>query len=194
MVSLPLGIIILPFCVFAVEKLTLNFRINGIVLESEYLDYTVSFNTDGGNNIESRTVKYGQELGELPDAGKNGYTFNGWKDSNGNNVTSSTIVKGELNLTADYTPTEYTITYDLDNGTANTKNKYTIEDEFDLVTPTRKGYTFSGWSGTGIDGIQTRVTISHETGDKEFIANWSKNESTKYYVNHKYENLIVNNF
>lgn len=71
------SIIILPFCVFAVEKLSINLKISGIVLESEYLDYTVSFNTDGGNNIDSRTVTYGQAIGELPEAFKNGYTFNG---------------------------------------------------------------------------------------------------------------------
>lgn len=183
------SIVILPFCVFAVEKLSINLKISGIVLESEYLDYTVSFNTNGGNSIDSRTVIYGHAIGELPEAFKNGYTFNGWKDNNGNAVTSSTVVKGELELTADYTLTEYNITYDLDHGSADTKNKYTIEDEFDLATPTRKGYTFAGWTGTGIDGCQTRVTIYHETGDKEFTAHWSKNENTKYYVNHKYKNL-----
>ena len=183
------ALIIMPFCVFAIEKYTLNLKFKGITLESEYLDYEISFNTLGGNNIDSREVTYGQAIGDLPDGEKNGYTFNGWKDQNGSDVTSRTIVKGELELTADFTAIEYDITYDLNRGTATTKNKYTIEDEFDLATPTRKGYTFAGWSGTGIDGTQTRVTISHDTGDKSFTAHWSKNQNTKYYVNHRYPNL-----
>lgn len=188
-----LGLIILPFCVFANEKYQISLKFNGIKLESEYLDYTVSFNTNGGNNIDSREITYGQPIGELPEALKNGYTFNGWKDSEGNNITNSTVVTDAIELKADYTLINYDISYDLKGGKVTpsdaNKVKYTIEDEFDLVNPTRRGYTFAGWSGTGISGTQTRVTISHETGEKSYTANWSTNNDTPYNVLHKYKKL-----
>ena len=184
-----LALIILPFSIFAVDEYKVELTFKEITLESEYLDYTVSFNTNGGNVIDSRTVTYGQPIGDLPQGEKNGYTFNNWKDKNGNTVTSNTIVTGELELTADFTPIEYDIHYNLNQGSAVTKDKYTIEDEFTLPTPTRLGYTFTGWSGTGISGTQLFVTISHETGEKSFTAHWSKNQNTRYYVDHKYETL-----
>ena len=53
-------------------------------------------------------------------------------------------------------PTEYTITYDLAGGTAEgNPNTYTIETKaFTLKNPTKSGYTFTGWSGTGLDGAE----------------------------------------
>ena len=187
------AVVILPFCVFAVEKYTLNLKIKGITLESEYLDYTVSFNTNGGNSIESRTVTYGQQIGELPTGEKDGYNFNGWKDQNGNTVTNTTKVTKKLQLTADFSLVEYSITYDLNHGKVTPTNanptKYTIEDEIELVNPTRAGYTFAGWSIGNSEEKYTIVRISHETGEKAYKANWSKNEDTPYTVINKYEKL-----
>ena len=186
-------ILMSPFMILAEEKYQMNINIKTLTLKSEYLDYEISFNTGGAGNIDTRRVTYGQPIGELPELNKDGYTFNGWKDQDGNVVTSDTVVTGEVSLTADFTVKEYNITYNLDHGTVTPSNanpsKYTIEDEFDLVNPTRKGYTFSGWTLGESENLYTRVTISHETGAKNYTAHWSKNQNTKYYVNHKYPNL-----
>ena len=186
-------ILMSPFMILAEEKYQMNINIKTFTLKSEYLDYEVSFNTDGAGSVDTRNVTYGQPIGELPELRKDGYTFNGWKDQDGNVVTENTVVKGKLDLEADFTAKEYNITYNLDKGTVTPSDvnptKYTIEDEFDLVNPTRKGYTFAGWTEDGSEDLYTRVTISHETGTKAYTAHWSKNQNTKYYVNHKYPNL-----
>ena len=71
----------------------------------------------------------------------------------------------------------YTITYHLDNGDADNPTSYDITSAtITLNPPTKKGYTFVGWSGTEIDGIASDVTILHgSTGNREYTANWSIN-------------------
>ncbi|MDY6367679.1 MAG: DUF4886 domain-containing protein, partial [Clostridia bacterium] len=73
----------------------------------------------------------------------------------------------------------YTITYDLDGGTVSSGNRteYTIDTEdFTLNNPTRTNYTFVGWSGTGIDGTTTSVTVAKgSVGNRSYTAHWVAN-------------------
>lgn len=74
-----------------------------------------------------------------------------------------------------YTPTTYNIT--LKNATTNGTDKripYTIETPtFSLETPSKTGYTFTGWTGSNGSTPQTTVTISQgSTGDRVYTANW----------------------
>ena len=76
-------------------------------------------------------------------------------------------------------PTEYTITYDLAGGTAEgNPDTYTVETEtFTLKNPTRPGYIFSGWSGTGLTG-ENNLTVTIEkgsTGNRSYTAHWRYN-------------------
>lgn len=71
---------------------------------------------------------------------------------------------------------EYTITYDLAGGTLSEENPatYTVAtDDFTLQNPTRSGYTFAGWTGTGLEGAATTVTIIRGSyGDRSYTATW----------------------
>ena len=82
-------------------------------------------------------------------------------------------------------PTEYTITYDLAGGTAEgNPDTYTIETvDFTLKNPTKSGYTFTGWSGTGLDGENNMtVTIpTGSTGNRTYTAHWRYNGSGHSY-------------
>ena len=82
-------------------------------------------------------------------------------------------------------PTEYTITYDLAGGTAEgNPDTYTIETRtFTLKNPTKSGYTFTGWSGTGLDGENNMtVTIpTGSTGNRTYTAHWRYNGSGHSY-------------
>ena len=82
-------------------------------------------------------------------------------------------------------PTEYTITYDLAGGTAeDNPDTYTIETRtFTLKNPTKSGYTFTGWSGTGLDGENNMtVTIpTGSTGNRTYTAHWRYNGSGHSY-------------
>jgi len=82
-------------------------------------------------------------------------------------------------------PTEYTITYDLAGGTAEgNPDTYTIETRtFTLTNPTKSGYTFTGWSGTGLTG-ENNLTVTIEkgsTGDRSYTAHWRYNGSGHSY-------------
>ena len=88
-------------------------------------------------------------------------------------------------LTAQWTVNQYTITYDLAGGTVEgNPNTYTIETvAFTLKNPTKSGYTFTGWSGTGLDGENNMtVTIpTGSTGNRTYKAHWRYNGSGHSY-------------
>lgn len=71
----------------------------------------------------------------------------------------------------------YSITYDLAGGSVATENPTTYNyktDAFTLTNPTREGYTFAGWTGTGLDAASTSVTIAKgSTGVRSYTATWN---------------------
>lgn len=80
-------------------------------------------------------------------------------------------------------PIIYDITYNLNGGSLESSLsnplKYTCEDTITLNNPSRIGYTFKGWSGTGLIGDNNlNVTFSDNIGNKNFIANWTPIEYT----------------
>ena len=141
--------------------------------------YKISY--DLGNGILSDVVsEYNVEKEfTLGTPTKNGYTFTGWTGTGLSSATKTvTISKGSTgnkSYTANWTPTNYTITYNLNSGTiSGQKTSYNIESNaFSLPTPTRTGYTFTGWSGTGITGTSKTVTVNKgSTGNRSYTANW----------------------
>lgn len=72
---------------------------------------------------------------------------------------------------------EYSIQYNLDGGTlAQGANPaaYTASDPpIPLQNPTKEGYLFLGWSGTGLSAPSLRVTIAEGSqGERSYTANW----------------------
>lgn len=72
----------------------------------------------------------------------------------------------------------YTITYELNGGSVTNVTSYNIKtNTFTINNPTRNGYTFTGWSGTGIIGKTLTLTIPKGScGDKIYTANWVQTE------------------
>ena len=75
------------------------------------------------------------------------------------------------------------ISYDLDGGTLAAPNREVFLSEdtepFILNNPTREGFVFAGWSGTGIEGVSKEVEISDDKqGNKSFKANWKLDIAT----------------
>lgn len=89
----------------------------------------------------------------------------------------------------------YSITYNLDGGILpdgkSNPATYTVEDTFTLNNPAKPGYTFAGWSGTGITGSDNKtVTVAKgSTGDRSYTAQWTADTNTKYVVNHWKQNI-----
>ena len=109
-----------------------------------------------------------------------------WLGSDGNlYAPGESVPKVVTTLTAQWTANQYAITYDLAGGTVEgNPNTYTIETvAFTLKNPTKSGYTFTGWSGTGLDGENNMtVTIpTGSTGNRIYTAHWRYNGSGHSY-------------
>ena len=105
-----------------------------------------------------------------------------------NNTDEGTQAKVTVNFLGDYAwlgsvertfniICEHTITYDLAGGTVATENPTTytiVSGDITLTTPTREGYTFTGWTGTDLTEPTMTVTIaSGSTGDRQYTATWT---------------------
>ena len=125
-----------------------------------------------------------------PDGNTGSYFM--WLGSDGNlYAPGESVPEVVTTLTAQWTVNQYTITYDLAGGTVEgNPDTYTIETvAFTLKNPTKYGYTFTGWSGTGLDGENNMtVTIPKgSTGDRSYTAHWRYNgggggSSYSYYT------------
>ena len=109
-----------------------------------------------------------------------------WLGSDGNlYAPGESVPEVVTTLTAQWTVNQYTITYNLAGGTAEgNPNTYTIETRaFTLKNPTKSGYTFTGWSGTGLTGENNMtVTIpTGSTGNRAYTAHWRYNGSGHSY-------------
>ena len=150
--------------------------------------YTITYNLNGGTANGPTSFNVGTETITLPTPTKNGYTFTGWTGSNGTTPQKTvTIPKGSTgnkSYTANWTATNYTITYNLNGGAITGQpTSYNIEsNEITLPTPTRTGYTFTGWTGSNGTTPQTTVKIAKgSTGNKTYTANWTATNYTITY-------------
>ena len=149
--------------------------------------YTVTLNTNGGTinsgNVTEYTYGVGATLPTADDMTYTGHTFVGWYDNE--NLTGSPVTAigntemGNKEYWAKWEINQYTIIYDLAGGTVEgNPDTYTIKaGAFTLKNPTKSGYTFTGWSGTGLDGENNMtVTIpTGSTGNRTYTAHWRYN-------------------
>ena len=98
-------------------------------------------------------------------------------------------------ITFIYEPIEYSITIDCNGGTGPSSMSYTIETEsFNLETPIREGYTFTGWTGSNGTTPETFISIvKGSIGALSYTANWSVNEYTYEIVFESTSGLTLGN-
>ena len=149
--------------------------------------YAVTLHTNGGTinngNVTEYTYGVGATLPIADDMTYTGHTFKGWYDNEsltGSPVTAiGNTETGNKEYWAKWEINQYTIAYDLAGGTAEgNPDTYTIETgAFTLKNPTKSGYIFTGWSGTGLDGENNMtVTIPKgSTGERRYTAHWRYN-------------------
>lgn len=144
-------------------------------------DYKITLNSNNGvYDTNSITIKNNSTT--LPIPKKDGYTFLGYSTSSNGNVNYSTNIENvdlinNNNLYAKWETISYSINYDLNGGNlSNQKTSYTIEESFTLPTPTKNGYSFTGWTGSNGTILQSSVTIPKGTiNNLNYKANWSAN-------------------
>lgn len=134
--------------------------------------YTISFNTDGGSEIASITQDYNTEVNfnEIPV--KKGYTFTGW-----DKAVPDVMPAGNIVIKAQWKKDVCTISYNLNGGKADNPETYEVDTSvITLKRPQRTGYTFTGWSGTEVEGtVMDPVITTGSTGNRSYTANWKEN-------------------
>ena len=122
--------------------------------------YDVSFNTNGGNLIESQRIKEGRYVVQ-PDAVKQNHTFDGWYDNAGCSGTAydfTAEVSSSFTLYAKW-KAYYGVSYNKNGsdatGTMESQTLY-VGDSQQLPACgfSRKGYTFLGWATTAGGDMQ----------------------------------------
>jgi uncharacterized repeat protein (TIGR02543 family) len=165
--------------------------------EKDSVEYTVTFDSDGGKpETQTRTVGKDASLGSLPaNPSRTGYTFGGWytsRNGGGASFTGSTKVSANITVYAKWTPVssvQYTITYNVNGGTgtappvqtANSGTEITLADGTGL---TQAGYTFSGWN-TNASGNGTPYAGGASflvTSDITLYAAWTAASDVRYTV------------
>ena len=103
--------------------------------------YTITFDTNGGNEIAPITQDYGTEITAPDKPTRKGYTFKGWDKE-----IPETMPAENITVKAQWEINQYTITFDTNGGSeiAPITQDYGTEITA-LDNPTRKGYTFKGW-------------------------------------------------
>ncbi len=145
------------------------------------IEYTISYELNGGTNDVSNPTKYTIETETLAlnNATKTGYDFLGWYEDSQFASAVDSIEKGstgDITLYAKFNPTVYHINYELDGGTNNAANPatYTIEsNEITLLAPTKRGYTFNGWYSDSDYSTAFTKIAAHSTADITVYAKWT---------------------
>ena len=140
-----------------------------------------------GTGVWTRTMKTYQSLdisAEVGTAQRDGYEFLGGYDSprGGNRLDRNVIEKPNYSMTyyAHWVSSSHDITYNLNGGHFETDDyPSTFADvatkDVAIPAPVKAGCTFTGWSGTDIDGIKKDVTIPKgTTKNLAFEAHWNE--------------------
>ena len=148
--------------------------------------HTITFKNYDGTELGTSTGVEGSAINVPSVPERVGYNFTGWDQD-----LPDTMPPEDMTFTAQYSPIVYTISYTLNGGQVSGMNptSYTIESsEIVLTNPTKPGYTFQGWTGTGLIEASSNVTIpAGSTGNRTYAANWP---STAEYTVEHYKQLV----
>lgn len=128
---------------------------------------TITFDTDGGTEIEPIVQKYGTQVTAPADPTKTGYEFLSW-----NTHIPTTMPADDLTIKALWSPITYKAVFKDTDGTIYSSENYKYGDEISVIAdPQKTGYTFVGWDNLPDDKKMPASNL-------EIIAKWETNEYT----------------
>lgn len=151
--------------------------------------YKIEYDLSGGTFNEEYPSEYVYEgKVAIPNPYKEGYTFDEWEIDSKNvsiyndKITSSSY--GNVRLTANYIPNQYTVTFDANggyNGTSSQTKEYklTYGQTYSVNAVSKQGYTFVGWY---CDDVKLDDEIYNIAKDATLVAKW---EPVKYTINYE---------
>ena len=130
--------------------------------------YTITFDTDGGNEIAPITLDYGTEVTAPENPTKDGYSFDGWDTD-----IPATMPAKDTTLTAKWKVNQYTITFDTDGGSA--VEPITLDMGAVVAapaSPSKDGFVFDGWTPA--------LPATMPSQDLTVKANWKEKQPDQY--------------
>lgn len=179
-------------------KLTVNTAPSGagkVIVDTKYKEPTAESDWEDGDAWAYNNANIDFKISIKAN---DGYSLSSWsngtptydKTQNGygcyyysmNTSSTSSSNPAQQTITANFTPNDYTVTYNANGGSVTPSNKTVTYTKTygELATPTRSGYTFAGWYTAATGG--SRVTASTKvttTSDHTIHAHWTANT---YYV------------
>ena len=117
------------------------------------------------------TYEYGADVAiDVASYNTTNYTFTGWSAS------VPTTVEGDINLTANFLPRTYTITWKSEDGSAtletDARQAYGAATAFNAAEPSKAGGVFAGWTtaANGEGSFYTNGSTPAVTGDATYFA------------------------
>lgn len=169
------------------EKFDFSSKITkDIILEARWSEaavqkWTVTFDSNGGNNIEDLNVEDGKVIVDVPAPERDGYSFIGWYYGN-EEFDFNTVITKNLTLTAKWkkqekpvsgtnTAVSYSVKFDSNGGSSiKTQNVEKNKTVLKPNNPVRDGYAFIGWyNGNVLYNFSSKVTK-----DITLTAKWEK--------------------
>ena len=149
-------------------------------------DYMVTFDVNGGEGaVENQTIRYNMTVKEPTSPTKAYYDFLGWYVG-GVKAEFPYVITANTEFVAEYAPTVYTITYNVNGGTmpATYISEYDVETGVTLPTPTLSFFLFDGWyEDAKFEGAKVTSISAGEVGNKTYYAKWvSTTNGIKYQL------------
>jgi len=143
---------------------------------------TISFETDGGTEVEALTVYKGSKV-TLPTTAKDGFNFLGWYDKEDKKIEDETEFNEDTILKAKWEEIKKdakTMKVSFDTNGGNKINSITMECGKPLnlpSNPTKAGYKFLNWTDKKGNKVtkETKLTCA----DTTLYAKWQKEETKK---------------
>lgn len=141
-------------------------------------EFTVKFETNGGNVIADQIVKRGGTVVRPADPVRDGYVFEGWyaDDQFNQFYNFSATVSKNITLYARWADmSKHSVTFVLNDGSMGAYEMQVVENEEKAVRPqkdpSRENYRFTGWY-TDETAVDEYNFSSEVTGDLTLYAGW----------------------
>lgn len=159
------------------SKVTSNITLVANWKEIKKNSYTVTFDSNGGSKVDSKTVVEGEKVTKPNDPIRSGYTFEGWT-LNGNTYDFNVEVKSNITLVAKWKEiikNNYTVTFNSNGGSSVSPQTITEGNKVQKPSnPTKEGHKFTSWTLNGSTynfdaGVSSNITL---------VANWTQKNYT----------------
>ncbi len=143
---------------------------------TQVVNVTVTFETNGGTAVESKTFAKGGKVEKPTDPTKEGHAFGKWysDEALSTEYNFADPVNADITLYASWTKNSYTVKFDVDGGSA-------VEDQTVLygekatkpADPTRVHYDFKGWFKDSAKTVAYNFETETITAATTVYAKWT---------------------